>query len=128
MRCAWARPPGTEHPEPPAPGAAPRGPAAAHPPGGAGAAPAVPERRSGGSAGSRRVWERLFGAGGFKGAPAPTPGRAAPQECARRPARNATLVSCYFGSRGPGPLRRSPFPPRSPYKPKLLCGLRDLLF
>lgn len=55
------------------------------------------------------VWESLLGPGGFKGAPAPTPGRAAPQECARRPARNATLVSCYFGPHPPLPL-----PPQEP--------------
>lgn len=75
-----------------------------------------------------RLGNALWGQEALRGLQRPPRGGQRRQECARRPARNATLVSCYFGSGGPGPLRRSPFPPRSPYKPKLLCGLRDLLF
>lgn len=58
-----------------------------------------------------------WGAEALRGPQRPPRGGQRRQECARRPARNATLVSCYFGSRGPGPLRAPPAPPGAHISP-----------
>lgn len=79
--------------------------------------------------GSRRASGKCsLGAGGFKGAPAPTPGRAVPGGMCPAPMEECNTCELLFRQPRPWPPPPLPLPPRSPYKPKLLCGLRDLLF
>lgn len=81
------------------------------------------------SGGCRRLSGKgSLGGRGFKVPPAPTPGRAEPAGMCPAPREECNTCELLFWQQRPRPPPCSPFPHRSPYKPKLLCGLRVLLF
>jgi len=65
--------------------------------------------------GSRRAsGKRSLGAGGFKGAPAPTPGRAAPGGMCPAPSEECNTCELLFRQPRPRPPPLLPLPPQKP--------------